>query len=290
MRKAFLAATFVLALAVAYASSQQMSGTQTASPTSVSQAAGSDAKLQQQVQSALASDVAFKNVKATVSGGVVDLSGTVTSQPDQKRAKDAAKQIAGVKSVNEHLSIGEASAATATESPASQTTPQTAQKESQNNTAGSIAGNSGAIGTTTGDSRPTNPAIETKSAEGNHAPAGMSIQDSQNQTATGTTNAMSAAPASGGIGMTPDVDSKTLRGEIDSALKSDPSLSSSQLSVDVTDSEITLNGSVPTGKEKQTAARIAQSYAGNRRVSDKTTVAGRQANQQTPNAVGTNPK
>jgi osmotically-inducible protein OsmY len=86
-----------------------------------------------------------------------------------------------------------------------------------------------------------------------------------------------------------------LRSQIDSALKSDPTLGNAQLSVDVNASQITLSGSVPSGKEKQTAVRIAQSYAGNRRVSDKVTLAGRQTppqtqNTQNPNAVGTNPK
>jgi osmotically-inducible protein OsmY len=38
---------------------------------------------------------------------------------------------------------------------------------------------------------------------------------------------------------------------------------------------IELSGSVPTGKEKITAKRIAQSYAGNRKVVDKMTVSGR---------------
>jgi osmotically-inducible protein OsmY len=95
--------------------------------------------------------------------------------------------------------------------------------------------------------------------------------------------------------MTPDADSNTLRSQIDSALKSDPTLGNAQLSVDVNASQITLSGSVPSGKEKQTAVRIAQSYAGNRRVSDKVTLAGRQTppqtqNTQNPNAVGTNPK
>jgi osmotically-inducible protein OsmY len=45
--------------------------------------------------------------------------------------------------------------------------------------------------------------------------------------------------------------------------------------VNVTDSTIELSGTVPTGKEKQTAKRIAQSYAGNRKVIDRLTVTGR---------------
>jgi len=43
----------------------------------------------------------------------------------------------------------------------------------------------------------------------------------------------------------------------------------------VTDSTIELSGNVQTGKEKQTARRIASSFAGNRRVQDRITVTGK---------------
>jgi hypothetical protein len=45
--------------------------------------------------------------------------------------------------------------------------------------------------------------------------------------------------------------------------------------VNVTDSGISLSGTVETGKEKQTAKRIAQSYAGSRKVEDNITVSGK---------------
>ena len=45
--------------------------------------------------------------------------------------------------------------------------------------------------------------------------------------------------------------------------------------MNVTDSAIELSGTVSTGKEKQTAERIAQSYAGNRKVVDRITVTGK---------------
>ena len=190
-----------------------------------------------------------------------------------------ASQVAGVKNVTDHLSIGEAGAAATS---AGAAVPQTAQSETSKNTAGSIAGNAGAIGTTTGDTKPTNPEVTTQSATG----TGTSVQDAQSQ---GQKNLANSA---NGLGMTPDVDSSTLRSQIDSALKSDPTLSNAQLSVDVNATQITLSGSVPS---KQTAVRIAQSYAGNRRVSDKVTLAGKQTppqtqNSQNPNAMGTNPK
>jgi hypothetical protein len=70
-------------------------------------------------------------------------------------------------------------------------------------------------------------------------------------------------------------DSATLKGQLDQAYQSEPTLAGSSIQVDVTDSAIQLTGSVPTGKEKTTAKRIAQSYAGNRKVVEKLTVSGR---------------
>jgi hypothetical protein len=69
-------------------------------------------------------------------------------------------------------------------------------------------------------------------------------------------------------------DSATLQTTIQDKLKSEPLLSSSTVNVNVTDSTIELSGTVATGKEKQTAERIAQSYAGNRKVVDRITVTG----------------
>jgi osmotically-inducible protein OsmY len=278
MRRAWTVIAIALALTIPYAVAQQ-SGAQAATQSGVT-----DATLQSNVQGKLATDAAFKSVVVSVRSGVVDLTGTVPSEPDQKRAKEMASQVPGVKNVTDHLSIGEVGAGAA--STAGTAVPQTAQSETSKNTAGSIAGNAGAIGATTGDTKPTNQAVTTQSAAENNA--GMSTQDAsaQKQNLTNSAN---------GLGMTPDVDSNTLRSQIDSALKSDPTLGNAQLNVDVNATQITLSGSVPSGKEKQTAVRIAQSYAGNRRVSDKVTLAGKQTppqtqNSQNPNAMGTNPK
>ncbi len=48
--------------------------------------------------------------------------------------------------------------------------------------------------------------------------------------------------------------------------------------VNVTDSNIELTGNVETGKERATAKRIAQSFAGNRKVVDKLNVLGKGGN------------
>jgi hypothetical protein len=61
-------------------------------------------------------------------------------------------------------------------------------------------------------------------------------------------------------------------------LKKEPTLANQNVNVVVSDTAVELSGSVSTGKEKQTAKRIAQSFAGNRRVDDRITVSGRGAN------------
>jgi hypothetical protein len=70
-------------------------------------------------------------------------------------------------------------------------------------------------------------------------------------------------------------DNSTLQSQIQTALQNDPTLRSDTINVNVTETAIELSGNVPTGKEKQTANRIASSFAGNRRVRDRVTVSGR---------------
>ena len=48
-----------------------------------------------------------------------------------------------------------------------------------------------------------------------------------------------------------------------------PGLSSKDIQVKVTDDKVVLKGSVPTGNQKALAERIAQSYAGKRRVDNR---------------------
>ena len=67
-------------------------------------------------------------------------------------------------------------------------------------------------------------------------------------------------------------------------------MSNDSINVNVTDTEIDLSGTVASGKEKQTAKRIAQSYAGNRKVKDHLTVSGKgQDNVSNPSHNNENP-
>lgn len=95
-------------------------------------------------------------------------------------------------------------------------------------------------------------------------------------------------------GMTTGVginDTATLQSQIQNALQNEPTLRNDALSVNVTDSTIELGGNVQNGKEKQTAHRIASSFAGNRRVKDRITVTGHGTASSSPNSstLGGNP-
>jgi len=110
--------------------------------------------------------------------------------------------------------------------------------------------------------------------------AGVSANAGGTAGAPGTTSA--------GIGIN---DTATLQNQIQNALQNEPTLRNDNINVNVTDSTIELSGTVQTGKEKQTASRIASSFAGNRRVRDRITVSGKGSgsNSSSSNNLGANP-
>jgi hypothetical protein len=59
--------------------------------------------------------------------------------------------------------------------------------------------------------------------------------------------------------------------------------------VNVTDTSIELSGTVPSSKDRTTAKRIVQSYAGNRKVTDNLTVSGSGSPSSSSSGVGTSP-
>jgi BON domain len=158
---------------------------------------------------------------------------------------------------------------------------QTSQTETQNNTAGSISGNASPTNNAPGAQPSQNPTTPDPTAPTTEKPAAPP----QQQQPTGQSPTLpqgSAAMPSSNV-----ADSDTLKGQLDQAYQSEPSLSGSSIQVQVTDTAVQLSGTVPTGKEKTTAKRIAQSYAGNRKVVEKLTVNGRgnpstQPSQTTP--------
>ncbi len=84
-----------------------------------------------------------------------------------------------------------------------------------------------------------------------------------------------------------------LRQKLTDALRKDPALSGSSVVATVTDDAISLTGSVRTAKDRITARRIAESFASNRKVTEKITVAGSAASGikkiESPAASETNP-
>jgi hypothetical protein len=116
--------------------------------------------------------------------------------------------------------------------------------------------------------------------------------------ADSTKHAMSEAEAlPQGTPFVPDLNlygptTAELRQKLTNALRNDPALSGSSVVATVTDDAISLTGSVRTAKDRITARRIAESFATNRKVTEKITVAGSAVGNsfnQTPAASETNP-
>jgi outer membrane biosynthesis protein TonB len=68
--------------------------------------------------------------------------------------------------------------------------------------------------------------------------------------------------------------SAELQARIEAALHNEPTLSGDALTVNVTDDEINVTGTVGSGKERTTASRIVQSFGENRKVKEKINVSG----------------
>ena len=353
MKNSFYVVAFVLAVALAYAASQtspqqqpnpgysqpSMPDThdmgvpqdQPAPPNSAasskdadnhSHAAVDDSDIQKQVLQQMASQN-FNAVGVNVEKGVVTLSGAVASKEDRKRARELAKSVAGVKSVREKLNVDAAAASALPVN--SQAAPGSSpggaasvgSTESQQNTAGSIAGNASAAGATQAGSAPPAAGAQqsgttggvtgqatgttgastgtTGQATGVTGPATGTTGQSTGVTGTSTGISGSATgatgSATGATGTATSEEGGDLQGRIDNAIKAEPTLTGSNVVVNVTGDTIELSGSVPTGKEKQTADRIASSFAGNHKVVDRITVTGRgNAVSPTSNPQGTTPQ
>ncbi len=90
--------------------------------------------------------------------------------------------------------------------------------------------------------------------------------------ATEQNSGQSEEGASGSFMTVPD--GASLRGQIQTSFQNDPTLANQNININVTRDTIELSGAVPSGKQKQTARRIADSYAAGRKVVDHMTVGG----------------
>ncbi|HEV7550416.1 MAG TPA: BON domain-containing protein [Candidatus Angelobacter sp.] len=127
---------------------------------------------------------------------------------------------------------------------------------------------------------PTTPA--TRVGDGAQSKAGTPVQPAT--TAPAATGGVSGAASSstaqspdtadsaGGVSAMTDSD---LQSQIQTALSKEPTLTGDSARVNVSGDTVELAGTVGTNKEKITATRIVQSYAGSKKLVNKLTVGGR---------------
>jgi len=175
------------------------------------------------------------------------------------------------------------SSTSSTQPPATATNPATTnpdvnsvpQNQSATGSTGTAAANATAPGTngamqpsTTGQAESQSSTTTTNPSNNAQSSIGSSTQDKS---------------AQAGAASETDLQSK-----IQKALTSEPTLSSANVMVNVTSDKIELSGAVPTGKDRETAKRIAESYAGNRKVVDHMTVSGQGNTATPPNSANPN--
>lgn len=246
-----------------------------------------DATLERMVHEQLARKPELIDVKASVQDGVVQLEGSVPSKQDRKEAKKLVQDIPGVRKVKENLTIrsgGPSASASPNSVGIGTQTPDTAQNaEQQNNTAGSLAGNTAAAsGTASGSTAMGQSGTSTSSAPSmNPSTAPTSAANStlpQGDAASATSN--SSQDAVNGP------DAQALEGQIRTALQNDPNTANGNITVSVSADAIDLSGTVANGKAKENARRIAQSYAGSRKVNDRLAVSGRESGSSAVSTSG----
>jgi osmotically-inducible protein OsmY len=275
------------------AESKTQASTSKDASTSSSKAKADDRALEEQLHEKLASAPGLADVRIRVQAGAVTLAGHVDSKENAAKARQLAESVDGVKSVRDHIKIARSSAA-ASDTNANSTA---AAKDTTPDLKPNVAGDQGVENNSTGsigkDASSTNQQVSaggnnsttpTTNASGGAVPSNAGSIAGNTSAASGTQGG--SLPASD-QGVSPSsADSTTLQSTIQEKLKNEPMLSSSSVNVNVNDSTIELSGSVATGKEKQTAERIAQSYAGNRKVVDRITVTGN-GNAASPSGAST---
>ncbi len=210
----------------------------TSQPTAPAGTAMEMAQVQGRVENALHAQPDLSGVQVIEA---IVLSGNVNSEADKQKAEQIAQQNAGsVRIVNKLNAAGGGGSAAVPP------------------TAGGVAGQAGSASQST--------------AEGAAAGSQSGISSQSQQPGQQQPGAMTQEQGAAGTAAASD---EKMRQDINTALKNEPTLSNANVSVNVTSDRIILTGSVPTGKDRQTAKRIAQSYAGGREVVDKLTVTGK---------------
>jgi hypothetical protein len=124
--------------------------------------------------------------------------------------------------------------------------------------------------------KPTAPAQDpTATTSTTPAPPAQSKEDkSVNPDKQSQQSQLPQSDANSGTLDTGGLSSAELQAKIESALHSEPTLSGSNLTVNVTDDTIIVTGTVASGKDRTTASRIVQSFGENRKVKEKINVTG----------------
>jgi len=105
--------------------------------------------------------------------------------------------------------------------------------------------------------------------------SGGGVAGAAGSAATGQTQVPETAQTPSAAASPSDND---LQSQIQNALSKEPTLSGDSVNVTVSADSIAINGSVATSREKQTATRIVQSYAGNKKVVSHLTISGHNRN------------
>ena len=235
-------------------------------------ASANDALLERKVRDKLFAIPEFKNLNIEARNGVVTLTGTVNSAGDLSKATNVVNQVRGVRSVNAKISVGSSTSVAPNKSgPVNTGTGAMAP-----NTAGSIAGNteqsSGRQNSAEAASQAPSGSASAGSAPGTssqHTPGASAANESNANQSNATQSKDANLSSQVAPRMTP---APQLQSHIQVALTNEPTLANSNINVNVTEDEIALSGSVSNGKARQTAERIARSFAENRRVTDHLTV------------------
>jgi hypothetical protein len=129
--------------------------------------------------------------------------------------------------------------------------------------------------------QPSTPPDQTP--QGSQQPSTAPDQTPQQQPSTSDTGTKPQNDSSAGMASSPN----DLQNSIETAIKQDPNLASSNVQVKVTDKNIELSGDVSSKDQKKAAEKIAKDNAGGRKVKDHIKVASNSNNN--PNDQSKNP-
>jgi len=164
------------------------------------------------------------------------------------------------------------------------------------NTSGSIYGNTSAANpqtpaqASTPPSQPLPGTTQSTPATGTPAPGQTPGTDASGggvAGAAGSGAAQTQVPETPAATTNPPISDSDLQSQIQNALSKEPTLSGESVRVSVAEDNIEMSGNVGSAREKLTATRIVQSYAGNKKVVNHLTIGGRSgANSSSPSSHG----